>query len=491
MSLAPIKYFMWPWQHIFQFLVANNARKLLEPLDPQLKPDAFLVGFLTEGPEGFHPICVSPDDCAFQPDAFAAVPQMMVELAEKDPDSQIRYSAPTPPDFAEEMALQRGLQGAVEQTLSRLEPKSIFFTSCPTTVVGYAVLVVISIDRSCFDSHYRLNSGFVERSVRFPVGRSLIETTVQAYLAALVEKLRQPDPGSGHLIIDYASINRAAADSLMRGPAFAGNELLGVGDVYEVCNMISLQNYEGQEGAGRLVFVRKDHPCLKIDLTLRTPVAIRDYGALRKLLQMGSGKLCLFTDSLHVYGLGTYNGYDPRSEDVFVVRFIKRFTWELSHDGNVMMYCREGKPHLRQPSPASAPIRETIGRVFAGSSIDRLVKLAETIAVQSHGAMLVITPSAADEAVRLAKQATVIEMFALTEDMIPLVTSIDGAVLIDLEGVCHAIGVILDGLASDRCKSSRGARYNSGVRYAYQVGKSDRVVLVKSEDGLVTVLPGD
>jgi hypothetical protein len=109
------------------------------------------------------------------------------------------------------------------------------------------------------------------------------------------------------------------------------------------------------------------------------------------------------------------------------------------------------------------------------------------VATQQHGAMLVITASAADEAVRLDKQATVVEPFTLTPDLIDLVTRIDGAVLIDLEGTCHAIGVILDGQASDKCTSARGARYNSAVRYAYD--RAGRVVLVKSEDGMVNVLP--
>lgn len=264
---------------------------------------------------------------------------------------------------------------------------------------------------------------------------------------------------------------------------------MGLGDIYEVCNTISLQNYEGKEGAGQIVFAREDHPNIKVNLRLRAPVAIHNYGAVRKLLQIGSGRLCLFCDSRSVYGLGTVVEYDPAGEDLFVIKFIKRFTWELSHAGNVMMHCREGRPQLVPPGPPAASIAEILHRIFKDARIDHLVVLAETVAAQQHGAMLVITPSAAKEAGRLAKQATVVEPFPLTPELIPLVTSIDGAVLIDLDGTCHAIGVIVDGLAHDKCTSGRGARYNSGVRYAYQEGKTDRVVLVKSEDGMVDILP--
>src|SRR5262249_34544979 len=146
------------------------------------------------------------------------------------------------------------------------------------------------------------------------------------------------------LVMDYSSIHRTAAERLMRAPAWAGGDFWGLGDIYAVCNMISLQNYEGAEGAGRLVFVRRDHPVIMIDLKLRTPVSVRDFRAVRKLLQMGSGKLSLFCDSSDVYGLGTVGEYDPAGEDLFVVRFVKRFTWELIHADHVMMHCREGWP---------------------------------------------------------------------------------------------------------------------------------------------------
>jgi hypothetical protein len=488
--MSTLRYFMWRWQHVFQPLAADNARRLLEPNDSHLKPEVFLVGFRVEDDaEGHEPICVSPEDCRFRPELFERISERTEQLASEDPRSRMRCTAPSDPDLYEKMALRDGWRRAVEQVLAEQDVGSVFFASKPTLVNGYAVLVVVQLDRARFDSHYRLTRDFVQKvQIHYPVGRSFIEATVESFLDALVEKLQQPDPGHNiPLIRDYSSIHRAAADRLMRAPAWAGGDLMGLGDIYEVCNTISLQSYEGAEGAGRLVFVRRDHPAIKIDLKLRTPVSVWDFGAVRKLLQMGSGKLCLFCDSSVVYGLGTVGNYDSAGEDLFVVRFVKRFTWELCHAGHVMMHCREGRPRLRPPGPPAAPVRETLERVFPGRKIDHLVTLADAVIAQPHGAMLAVTPSAAGEAVRLAKQATVVEPFALTPELIDLVTAIDGAVLVNLDGICHAIGVILDGLASDKCMSARGARYNSGVRYAYQ--QADRVVLVKSEDGMVNVLP--
>lgn len=79
--------------------------------------------------------------------------------------------------------------------------------------------------------------------------------------------------------------------------------------------------------------------------------------------------------------------------------------------------------------------------------------------------MLVISGNAATETERLAAQCTGVEPFLMTKELMPRVTAIDGSVLVDTEGNCHAIGVILDGLASHRCSPERGARYNSASRH--------------------------
>jgi len=488
--MSTVKHFMWQWQHLFQASATTLIHQFLEPFDPTLASDAFLVGFrVSDDAEGTQPICVFPDECCFQPDVFKDVMTLTKELADADPQSSWRCSAPSDTDTYSRMAMRHGLRRAVEQTLKQADSGSAFFASESILVNGYLVLVVIRIDRAQYKTHYRLERDTVQKGdISYSVGRSLIETTIRAYLAALTDVLERPEPGRDLLrSLDRSIVRRAAAEQLMRGPAWAGGDLMGLGDIYEICNTLSLQRYEGAESMGRLVFVRPDHPAITIILKLRSPVPIHSHGAIRKLLQMASDKLCLFCDSREVYGLGTVDGYDGKSEDLFEVRFLKRFTWELVHAGHVMMHCRDGKPQLRPPGPAPEPIREALERVFPGKKIDRLVELCMSVAGQPHGAMLVVTPSAADEAVRLAKQATVIEPFALTPELIDLVTAVDGAVLVDLDGTCHAIGVILDGLAHDRCTSTRGARYNSGVRYAYQ--RDDRVVLVKSEDGMVNVLP--
>ncbi|WP_205507896.1 diadenylate cyclase, partial [Myxococcus vastator] len=68
-------------------------------------------------------------------------------------------------------------------------------------------------------------------------------------------------------------------------------------------------------------------------------------------------------------------------------------------------------------------------------------------------------------------------------------TSIDGALLLDPEGTCHGVGVILDGASYFGGTASRGARFNSALRYVCHGEQVRRLAVVFSEDGHVDLLP--
>lgn len=102
--------------------------------------------------------------------------------------------------------------------------------------------------------------------------------------------------------------------------------------------------------------------------------------------------------------------------------------------------------------------------------------------------MLVITEAAAAEAARLAQQATPVTPFLLDTDILQNLTPIDGAIILDPQGFCHAIGAILDGKATASGDPSRGARYNSAIRY-YEAAEAPSVVVVVSSDGGVDFIP--
>ncbi len=131
---------------------------------------------------------------------------------------------------------------------------------------------------------------------------------------------------------------------------------------------------------------------------------------------------------------------------------------------------------------------------FPGAEVaaDRIWSVVEGAIDQRHGTTLVIADRAEDEAERLQVSATRVQPCLLDAPLAMAVTSIDGAVLIGLDGRCHAIGVIMDGMVSDRGDPSRGSRYNSMLRYVdttAERGLARCLVLIVSEDGYVDTVP--
>lgn len=61
--------------------------------------------------------------------------------------------------------------------------------------------------------------------------------------------------------------------------------------------------------------------------------------------------------------------------------------------------------------------------------------------------------------------AWAIDPVPLSPALLTQLTDMDGAVLVDKLGQCHAIGVILDGQARGKGEPSRGSRFNNAIRY--------------------------
>lgn len=78
-------------------------------------------------------------------------------------------------------------------------------------------------------------------------------------------------------------------------------------------------------------------------------------------------------------------------------------------------------------------------------------------------------------------------------DIVLNLTSIDGAVLVDFDGNCYAIGFILDGDMAIKGNIGRGARYNSAVNYIERQKKkgNDFFAVIFSEDKTIDIYSND
>jgi hypothetical protein len=111
-----------------------------------------------------------------------------------------------------------------------------------------------------------------------------------------------------------------------------------------------------------------------------------------------------------------------------------------------------------------------------GAAADRAISAGERIAAD-----------AAAEAARLNSQCTKVKPFALTPAVMEQITSLDGSVVIDPDGVCHAMGAILDGSVSARGNRVRGGRYNSALMYVDSCPFPSLIVVV-SQDGMINLV---
>jgi len=208
---------------------------------------------------------------------------------------------------------------------------------------------------------------------------------------------------------------------------------------------------------------------------------------------MASGQTSLVADSEKIYGLGQLaSGVDPwTTQDVFQIEFLDHYHWRLSCGKEVMLISRYGTPSLPQEPFPTARLVDTYQRLFPdarASDVSRFMELFRVALGAGHGSTLVTAQDAEGEAQRLHQQGGRIAPTRLTPELFRQVSSIDGAILVDPRGTCHAVGLILDGAARPECTPARGSRYNSAIRYVYSCD-TPRLAVVVSDDRTVDVIP--
>ena len=263
-------------------------------------------------------------------------------------------------------------------------------------------------------------------------------------------------------------------------------------DLAVALDEVAAQPYEGRSSSGGIVLAAQDNPNVEVLLEFVEPIRLSETRSLRKALEMASGDHDLLCDGEKLRGLARVEpGYDTANESIFHFQVVSRGAWELRHSQTPLLRVTNTRPALPQPRLDSARFRDTAVRIFPESlpeHIDRLWDLTMTATEAEHGTMLVVHRQAAEEAQRLVPQSQLVVPTYLSPETLAAVTSIDGAVMVDSQGKCHAVGVILDGHATGTGDASRGARFNSAVRYQ-QAQAGECLVIIVSEDGMINLQP--
>ena len=477
--------FMWKWQKFQSLAFKLEAENIFKKLDKDLIPNLFLLGVLVEDLKERHSICLEPEDCGFDVKNLKNIIDLAKQLEKVDEDNKIFNSHPFVQKQQDEYIHKKSYMDAILKILKREERSSLKFEryiSYPTLIDGYFVFIVLELPKSILEKYY---------SLRNHDNNSLIEILVKHFLYSCSEILKDSENYSMYLNKTSDEIITASGNNFMN---IISNSINNSYNLYETCNIIASLKYEGDIGLGKMIICKKDHDNIKMTLQLKEPIRIKDYRKVRKFLEISNNHSCIITDGNLIYGLGKLIGkYNPTTETMFEILFTGYYKWELFHDSNALMVVEFKSPSLPAEKIDKTKFYTDFRRFFkkiTTEEINNLWEITLEATNQKHGTMLVISDNAEIEAKRLGKQCFPLNPLKLTKDVIPLITSIDGAVLLDRNSNCHAIGVILDGIATDKGDSSRGARYNSAIKYFDSSGQETSLILVIiSEDGMVDLIP--
>lgn len=488
---------MWELQSQFRVQAEMAARGIFRELDAELRPRITLIGLLQSHRTDRLPICIEPEDGDYGLKDFKLLLQVHDRLG------RLIVANAYAKGRGELQKHHEQLRNELLENAARLAALrgNVLFCSRPTVLDQYLVFVLIELRREAYESHFRLkrdrddseyvNSGadLRESQVNGVTGAlSLIDAAVDVFLDEITSLLARSDQGERqHTFRTPGELLREAGRRLI-GLSFASRHR----DLFQSCATITSLKYEGEEGTGQIIVAPADHPDVHVEVAFKSPIPLAHHRAVRKLLQLSTDGLSLISDGDKVLGLGSVVCVPSRSSaELFVLRFTQLHIWEFCYYDRILMRVRFGEPALPRNQFDPRKFEDDLQRVFVDLTTETardLAMLASTAVSCRSGAMLVISSVAEREAKRLEKQCLRIEPTRLNSVVLSTATEIDGAILLDTEGVCHAIGVILDGQASQFGTSARGARFNSAVRYVDSMEDPCMVVVI-SEDGSVDVIP--
>ena len=271
----------------------------------------------------------------------------------------------------------------------------------------------------------------------------------------------------------------------------------------EVMTRLSATHYEGSESEARIYFTHRAINTLEVlcaDGEKDREINEKNVRMIRKLMEISKRNTAyLYAEKKgkeKLYTISRLVQCRKQTEEDIYVKFSGFMHWSLFEgEREIFSYY-----HGRYEFNATKEDRSYIKKIEEFRNVDqRMIReLVEILRNQKHGTAAVLFDNndrAKYEADRLCQMKRGIRILSnicydkesgWNEEQILSVTGIDGALFIDHDGKCLAIGVIVDGEITIIGDAGRGARYNSIANYI-ELNKNC-VGIVISEDGMVNVI---
>jgi len=493
-----ITLFMWGYQPHFRMSLEFHAKRVIQAIAPIIEPKALLVGIRTlEKTDGYQ-VCVEPEDEGWDPKIFFKCAIRTEEIYKDHPDQNIIYGDEPRMRDKPENIRKKSVREAVQEVVSKYDSQHETLTFCgwPTRVEGYYVVPILQFDKAQLLEYPHLSDRI--RLDRWESSTGLIQSVIECLLEEATDALEKKEPGRffGTFPDENSSILRKAGKDFCYAITLATGDV-SLQNIFDVLNNISSLPYEGGGAIGSMIFCSANEQQLRMQVQLKDKISIYNHRLARKMVEIsGKDLLCVCQGSSKfpgvnngIVGFGILQSID--ANNVFRIDFIGRYKWDLYYGNNLLMNVAYGIPSLPLPRINENVFRSDVKRIISDISKEgeeRTWDVVQAAIAQKKGTMIVISTNAEAEAGRLKKQCLVINPTEMTAELVLRLSGIDGAILIDSSGICHAVGVILDGKATDEGDQSRGSRYNSAIRYIAS-SEYPTICIVVSEDGHVDVLP--
>lgn len=491
-----IRLFMWGYQPHFRLNIQHLVRDVLKELGVTIDATVLLVGVRRPGSADRNPVCVEPEDSDWSLSLFDGLLESVEDVYSKHRLQNIFYGDEPSNRDKPEVMRRDSVKISVSQALRTFDQENGLRSFCGMAqLVGeFYVTPVIQVPEKLFSKFPPLAERPAKHEFISNGYRSFVHAALSTVLREASQELQNPEPGrsltGGMRRPD--EVVRAAAKEFMHTPGLAISERYTYTDLFSRLNMISSLLYEGTQGVGRFLLSNPNNPDIEFLIRFREAVPFGEPRWARKVLQLAAPNAVLVADSQYVYGLGCLRPtHNPSEQSVFTVDFLDHYHWELRCGELALLRSHYGVPTLPNEIIEKDAFESNLIRLFpASSEVDRehIWSLFNAAVRQDVGSMIVVAEDAFSEAQRLAQQGTGIEAVKLSVDLLRQASSIDGTILLDPQGNCHAIGVILDGAVNDECTPSRGSRFNSAVRYV-RSGSTRRLAIVVSDDRTVDIFP--
>lgn len=289
----------------------------------------------------------------------------------------------------------------------------------------------------------------------------------------------------------------------------------------ELITEIAATRYESAECIGGILFHsnegKRSKPLIQFN---EIALDSKNMRIIRKYLEMSRNGYCLWAkkreDEYYIYGMDKRE----KAQDYILLQFTGYRKWLIQgKDNNVLLERKGEKYSIPDIEKMDCDVKQSLKSLlfavhsdilcYNNDNVNRLMAIVRSAKMQQHGTMIIFAPleeakiltdyfCEKNRGIKLERKVKLTDK-AETQKLLLNLSAIDGALIIDTNGCCHAVGVILDGIANEKCNMARGARYNSALTFItnenfegiYGFEREKCKVFVFSEDKTINILPDE